>query len=408
MQSLKNLAHLFVAFLAALFYRYPGRKSKIIGVTGTDGKTTTVHLIYHLLKSAGKKVSMISSVKAVIGGKEYDTGFHVTTPNPYEVQKYLRQALNGGSEYVVLEVTSHGLDQNRVAFCNFLIGVLTNITHEHLDYHKTYENYVKTKAKLLKRSSIAIFNRDDESFKYLEAELKGYKGKRVTYGLKNEADFTPQKFPFKVHLTGEFNDYNTLAAVAAVSRLGIEKEKIREALLTFKPPEGRMDIITKSPFTVMVDFAHTPNGLEKVLFTSRYLTPGKIIVVFGCAGERDQTKRPIMGDIATRLADYAILTAEDPRSEDVFDIMDQIAQGCLKAGAQELSPEMIYNVHSTPAFFRIPDRQEAINFAIQKLAKAKDLVVVTGKGHERSMCYGKKEYPWSDYEAVRWALKSRQ
>ncbi|MCJ7792601.1 MAG: UDP-N-acetylmuramoyl-L-alanyl-D-glutamate--2,6-diaminopimelate ligase, partial [Candidatus Marinimicrobia bacterium] len=348
-----------------------------------------------LLKSTGKNVSMISSIKAVIGEKVYDTGFHVTTPDPREVQKYLRQAVNAGSEYMVLEVTSHALDQNRVAFCNFSAGVLTNITHEHLDYHKTYENYVKTKAKLLRMAKMAIVNRDDESYEIIKSKLKGRKVKLITYGIKNEANFTPQNFPFRAPLSGEFNDYNTLAALAVAKNLGVGEEKIREALLTFKPPEGRMEVVAKKPCSVMIDFAHTPNALEKVLYTSRFLAPGKIIVVFGCAGERDRAKRPIMGEIASRLADYVVVTTEDPRGEEPLEIIDQIRQGCKKAGGVE-----------GQNFWRVPDRQGAINFAIKKLAHTNDLVIITGKGHEKSMCFGKKEQPWSDHEAVKRAIAS--
>lgn len=407
MQFLKNIYHLLAATLAALFYGFPARKLKVIGVTGTDGKTTTVHLIYHLLKSAGYKVSMISTIKAVVGEKEYVTGFHVTTPSPLEIQKHLYQAYKSGSEYIVLEVSSHALDQYRVAFCNFLIGILTNVSHEHLDYHKTYQNYLKTKFKLLKLSRTAIVNRDDESYNYLEKLMKGTKKKIISYGIENKADFTPAKFPFKASISGEFNDYNILAAIAAVKYLGIEDKVINKALLTFPPPEGRMDIVNKDPFSVMIDFAHTPNALEKLLYTTRHLTPGKIILIFGCAGERDQSKRSLMGEIAAKSADYIIITAEDPRKEDLAKIIDQIAQGCLKGSAVELDASALYGLHSLPAFFRIPNRQEAIDFAIRKIAQAKDLVIVAGKGHEKTICIGNKEYPWSDYEAVKRALRDR-
>lgn len=394
LQSLKNVFHFILVAGAALFYRFPARKIKIIGVTGTDGKTTTVHLIYHLLKSSGRKVSMLSTIKAVIGKKSFDTGFHVTTPYRGGVQKYLRQAVDSGSKYMVLEVTSHALDQHRVSFCNFLIGVLTNISHEHLDYHKTYENYVKTKMKLLKMAKIAVINRDDESYKLIKPKLA--KSKVVTYGIKNQADFTPQNFTFSAPLNGEFNEYNTLAAIAAVKAIKLDDEVIREGLLTFNSPEGRMEIISEKPILSMVDFAHTPNALEKVLFTTRYLTSGKIIVVFGCAGERDYKKREIMGEVASKLADYVVITAEDPRNEYLEDIIDQIAKGCQKAGGEE-----------GKNFWRVPDRQAAINLAIRKIAQPGDLVIVAGKGHEKSMQFGKKDFPWSDREAVKIALAGR-
>lgn len=394
LQSLKNVYHLFVAAIAAVFFRFPTRYLNVIGVTGTDGKTTTTHLIYHILNSAGKKVSLISSVEAVIGEKEYDTGFHVTTPDPWEVQKYLRQAVSGGSEYIVLEVTSHALDQNRVAFVNFLAGVLTNVTHEHLDYHKTYENYVATKLELLKRAKVAVVNRDDESFKYInDSKWQIANGKLVTYGIKNDADFTLKKFPFKTRLVGEFNRYNILAAVGACKALGLSDQQIRRGVETFEPPEGRMDMVADKPCRIIIDFAHTPNALENALKTMKSLDNGKVIAVFGCAGLRDFSKRPLMGEISGRLSDYTVITAEDPRTEDLDKIMEQIAQGSQKAGGVE-----------GKTYFKIADRQEAINFAINRLAKKDDTVIICGKGHEKSMCFGKAEYPWSDYDAVQKAL----
>ncbi len=396
LQRFKNIYHFWMAFLAATFYGYPAKKLKVIGVTGTDGKTTTTHIIYHILKSSGKKVSMISSVKAVIGNKEYDTGFHVTTPDPWDVQKYLKEALKDESEYIVLEVTSHALDQNRVSFCNFLIGVLTNVTNEHLDYHKNYENYIAIKLKLLERVKTAVVNRDDNSYEYVlkNSKIKKRGVKIVTYGIKNKADFTPKTFPFKNSLLGEFNHYNILAAIACSSSLRLKPEDIAKAIPGFQSVIGRLEMVTEKPIKIIVDFAHTPNALEKILETVRTLNnSGKIISVFGCAGLRDFKKRPVMGEISSKLADYTVITAEDPRTEDLVKIMNQIAQGCQKTGAIE-----------ERKYFKIADRQEAINFAIQKLAKPGDLVVITGKGHEKSMCFGKKEYPWSDQEAVKQAL----
>ena len=185
-QKIKNIYHLAQAFLAAVYFNFPSRKLIVIGVTGTDGKTTTVHMISHILRSNAKKVAMISSVNAKIGDKTFDTGFHVTTPSPWQVQKYLKDAVNSGSQYFVLEATSHGLDQNRLAFVNFKIGVITNITHEHLDYHKTWQNYAKAKLKLFKNTETAILNMDDRSYNFLKS---GVGGKLITYGIKSTADF---------------------------------------------------------------------------------------------------------------------------------------------------------------------------------------------------------------------------
>jgi UDP-N-acetylmuramoyl-L-alanyl-D-glutamate--2,6-diaminopimelate ligase len=412
-QRFKNYYHLLQALYAAFNCGFPAKKLKVIGVTGTDGKTTTVNLIYHLLKTAGKKVSMISTVKAVVGDQEYDTGFHVTTPDPAEVQKYLKQMVEAGSEYVVLETTSHGLDQNRVGGCNFQIGVITNVTHEHLDYHKTYERYLLAKAKLLRGVRKSVLNIDDESYSKLSLLSSG---EIISYGLKNEADvkaknitFNPEGTNFsysyleenkrveeqvKTPLIGEFNVYNALAAIATVRTLGVENEVIREGLASFSGIEGRMEKIeNEKSLNIYVDFAHTPNAMEKALRTLRGVTKGRLVVVFGSAGLRDVEKRPLMGKIAGRLADYVIITSEDPRTEDTNQIMAMIAEGLVRSGG-------VLN----KTFWMEGDRQKAINFAIQKLARPGDSVLVCGKGHEKTMCFGNQEVPWSDQEAVRKAL----
>jgi UDP-N-acetylmuramoyl-L-alanyl-D-glutamate--2,6-diaminopimelate ligase len=403
-RKLKNLGHLFWAILANIYWRFPSRKLTVVGVTGTDGKTTTVHLIHHILKTAGEKVDLVSTVSA--------PGLHTTTPNPWILQKLLRQMVGRGVKYVVLEATSHGLDQHRLWGVKFDIGVVTNITHEHLDYHKTYKNYLEAKAKLFRGVKFAILNRDDKSFFHLNSKFEIRNSKLITYGIKNEADFTPKKFPFKTLLPGEYNQYNCLAAIAATSVLGIAPEKIRKAVAGFKGVIGRMEEINEGQdFKVIVDFAHTPNALENALKTLRGEISKKkrerLIAVFGCAGLRDVAKRPMMGEIAAKLADITVLTAEDPRTEDVNEIIQQIAQGCLKGGAKEkdLSSRSNWSNLKGKFFVRIPDRREAIRFAIQKLAKRGDVVVICGKGHERSMCYGKTEYPWSDQDEARKALR---
>lgn len=390
--------HLPVAFLAAFTYRYSGRHLKIIGVTGTDGKTTTATLIYQILLQAEKKVALISTVSAKIGKKEIPTGFHVTSPHPWKLQALLKKIADQDYEYLVLEVTSHGLDQYRVFGINFLVGVITNVTHEHLDYHGTYQNYLRAKARLFGSVKIAVLNRDDRFYQTLLTKAKRNKQTQlVTYGIKNTADFNPKKFQFKTSLPGEYNQYNCLAAIAATSSLGIPAEKIRKTMAAFKEVKGRMEKIDEGQdFQVIVDFAHTSNGLKNLLETLRKFKPHRLIAVFGCAGLRDARKRPIMGRIATLLANISILTAEDSRTEDVNKIIDQIAQGCQKAGGVE-----------DKNFFRIPDRSEAIKFAIQKLAKKGDIVVICGKGHEQSMCFGTTEHPWSDQKEARKALKEK-
>jgi len=407
-QKIKNLYHLGIALLAGLFYRFPGRRLILIGVTGTDGKTTTVNLIYHLLKEAGKKVSMVSSVNAVIGQKKYETGFHVTTPDPTDIQKFLSQAVKAGSHYFILEATSHGLEQNRLFASFFNIAVVTNITHEHLDYHKTYQNYLKAKARLFKTAKIAVLNRDDKSYSFLLNLCK--KKKYLSYSLKKEADFNLKNFPFKTDLPGEYNQYNCLAAIAVATTLGIAQEEIKKALKNFKSIKGRMEEIGGGQnFKVIVDFAHTPHSLKNVL---QYLKKGqkdggKLIAVFGSAGLRDKQKRFLMGKIAGKYAEITVITAEDPRTEDLDKIIEKIVQGCLKSGAVELEKDNFKIKDNNHYFSRIPDRKEAIDFAIQKLAKEKDIVVICGKGHEKTMCFGKKEYPWSDQKAAREALSKK-
>lgn len=385
-QDLKNIYHLLVACLANIYYGFPSRKFTVIGVTGTDGKTTTTSLIYHILRIAGKKALMISSVGAVIDGKEYDVGFHVTTPSSFALQKFLKQASDAGLKYLVLETTSHALDQYRVFGIHFNVGVLTNITHEHLDYHKTYDEYVNTKLKLLVASDIAIANRDDGSYSFINKV-----NKLKTYGLKKNADINPYNFSFTTTLFGEFNKYNILAAVSACKALGIEDSKIRSGVKSFKPPKGREDIVYKNSFSVMIDFAHTPNAFEVVLKDLRRANvKARIIHVFGSAGARDVTKRPLMGKISAKYADILILTAEDPRKEPVEKIANEIASG----------------VADEKKILKINDRKKAIFEAI-KMAKKGDLVLITGKSHEKSMNYGHGEEPWDEYETVNKILKMK-
>ncbi len=407
-QDIKNIYHGLAAGLAAMYYGFPGKKLRVIGITGTDGKTTTTHLIHHILKTAGKKASLVSTVYAEIAGKTYDTGFHVTTPDPFMLQNFLRQAVNKGEEFLVLEVTSHGLDQNRVWGIDFEIGVVTNVTHEHLDYHKNYKNYVLTKEKLLIRATTAIINQDDESYKYFAVSKYN---RVITYGIKKKSDVTPENFSFKTKLPGKYNQYNCLAAIAVCKKLGISDMEIRKGILTFSGVVGRFEKIpNKKDLTIIIDFAHTPNAIENVLSYIKPQVKGKLIHVFGAAALRDHSKRPLMGENSAKYSDYIVLTEEDYRSEDVNEIIEQIAVGCKRQRAIERNSNQIELVkqdekEKRPVFFRIPDRQEAINFAVRKLAKKGDTVILTGKAHEKSLCRGKIEYPWDEYEAVKKALQ---
>ncbi|HUD04916.1 MAG TPA: UDP-N-acetylmuramoyl-L-alanyl-D-glutamate--2,6-diaminopimelate ligase [Patescibacteria group bacterium] len=392
-QRIKNIYHFFVAIFANIFFFFPARDMKVIAVTGTDGKTTTVNLIYHILKSSGAKASMISSISAVIDNRAYDTGFHVTTPASFSLQKFLRKARNKKSEYFVLEVTSHAIDQNRIVGIPIKVGVLTNVTNEHLDYHKTYDNYLETKIKLLKKAKICVVNSDDSSYMFL-SKVKSQKtqGNWITYGLSESADYNKNTFDIKGNtLLGEFNQYNVLASVAACKTLGITDESIKKALQTFREPIGRVDYVYQEDFSVMIDFAHTSNASEQILKALRPTVKGSLIHVFGSAGERDVLKRPFLGEISSEYCDIIILTAEDPRTEDVNAIIAEIEVG-IKKGKCEV--------------IRIPDRKEAIQAAVQ-MAKKDDLVLITGKSQEGSMNYGKGEEPWDEYEMVKEALEAR-
>lgn len=397
--------HLPKAFLAARAYGNPSKDLIIIGVTGTDGKTTTTHLIYHILRKAKKKVALISTIQVKIGRKNISTGLHVTSPDPFKLQSFLRRMRSKKIKYVCLESTSHGLDQFRLFGIHPKIAVLTNITHEHLDYHKSMESYTKAKLRLLKKAESAVVNKDLEIFHRINASLpkvmfstfsidsdSQLKPLDVQY-LKTKTKFTIGNMNYEVPLTGKYNLYNTLAAISTTLILDISPADIQKALSTFPPIPGRFEKIPNDQLiNIIIDFAHTPNAMENALknINDQKLDENKVIAVFGAAGLRDRAKRPVMGEIAARLADEVVLTAEDPRTEKVEDIIQDIQSGIPK--------NQLHKVHI------IPNRQEAISYALNELAAPKDWVGIFGKGHEKSMCYGRKEIPWSDQKAVKIAL----
>lgn len=415
---------LALAHISAAFHDFPGRKMTVIGVTGTDGKTTTSNLIYQILRNADKKVGIVSTVNAVIGDEVVDTGFHVTTPEAPDVQHYLAQMVDAGLTHVVLETTSHGLAQERVTACEFDIGVVTNITHEHLDYHGSYEGYRAAKARLFQHLSqtsakpqgnprLSVLNRDDRSFEYLHdliytpivtygfhpestlrAENVGYDpgGMHFSAVLQNE-----QQIEVHTHLVGKYNVSNILAALsAAVFGLGISPGQAAAGVEQLDLIPGRMEHIhLGQDFTAIVDFAHTPNALERTLETAREMTKGRVLAVFGSAGLRDREKRRMMAEVSARMADITILTAEDPRTESLEAILDEMAEAAAAQGAVE-----------GKTFFQVPDRGEAIRIAVN-MAQPGDLVLALGKGHEQSMCFGVTEYPWDDRTAMRAALAER-
>lgn len=364
-----------LSFLASYWYGTPSKKLKIIGVTGTKGKTTTVHIIYHIMKSLGYKVGMVSTIGSEIGNSNISIGLHVTSPDVISLNKMLFEMVKTGCKYAVLEVSSHGIDQGRIDGIDFEVGVLTNIAFEHLDYHKTMEEYRRVKMSFVNSAKYKVI--------------------------------APKKTDLKI-LPGYFNNLNIETAIAAVSCIGISKNDALKTLESFKLPEGRLERIENDRgINIYIDFAHTPDSLRAALKHLRMGTKGRLISVFGSAGERDRIKRPIMGGISAKMADISVITSEDPRSENVNHIIDSICDGALKSKAKEFTIQnykyaLRNNNILKSMFIKIPDRKKAIEFAITKIAQKGDTVAFFGKGHEKSMNLdGIHETSWSEKEIVR-------
>jgi UDP-N-acetylmuramoyl-L-alanyl-D-glutamate--2,6-diaminopimelate ligase len=413
-------SRLALALLAAAWHGQPARRLVMIGVTGTDGKTTTCNLLHRILLAAGLPAGMITTVNAVIGERSLDTGFHVTTPDAMAVQGYLAEMVRAGLTHCVLEVTSHGLAQRRVAGCDFDIAAVTNVTHEHLDYHHTYNEYLAAKSLLFSElgakppkpdgpARSAVLNRDDESYDVLaraatvpvisygldtEAIVRGENVEAGAAGIRFLAIGRRHRVPIESPLLGRYNVSNCLAAfTVAVESLGLAPEAAAEGIGSLTGVPGRMERIDLGQsFTAIVDFAHTPNALRRALETARELTQGRLIAVFGAAGLRDRAKRSLMAQAAAELADRFVLTAEDPRTESLESILEDMAAGARGRGARE-----------GETFWREPDRGDAIRRAA-RMAGPGDVLIVCGKGHEQSMCFGEVEHAWDDRAAIRAAL----
>lgn len=424
-----------LAWLAAAWEDFPSHELVVIGITGTDGKTSTANILFAIMKAAGIKVGLLSTIKAMIGDIEEPLALHVTTPEAPVVQNYLHRMVDAGLTHCIVESTSHGLAQFRVGAIDFDLAVVTNITHEHLDYHGSFEQYFAAKARLFENLTLdpwnlesnnplkvnfrktAVLNMDDSSFLQLAA-ISGLS--KLSYGLQPVADvyadeisYMPNGAKFSLNvgpifdvnvsrkvradtsLTGEFNIYNMLAAATAALAIGAPLSAVQAGLESIKSISGRMENINVGqPFLVIVDFAHTPNALEKAIQAARRMVKGRVITVFGSAGKRDVEKRRMMAETAARLADLTVLTAEDPRTESLDEILDMMASGCRKWGGVEGN-----------TFWRVRDRGRAIYQALE-LAKQDDIVLICGKGHEQSMCFGTIEYPWDDREATLTALQA--
>ena len=377
-----------MAYIASSFYNEPSKQINLVGITGTNGKTTVTHLLQKILEENNEKCALIGTLGYKLSSKdEYKEAKH-TTPQPPELQRDLRLMADNNIENVVMEVSSHSLEQNRVGACDFNGAVFTNLTQDHLDYHITMRNYFKAKAILfenLKDGAFAVLNADDEYVEDFKSIVPN--GVKVlTYGVRKQADVKATDIDFSVdgakltiefngisekmnlHLNGMFSVYNALAAFAAALMMGVDYKVIIKALETTKSVAGRFEIVTKKPL-VIVDYAHTPDGLENVLKAARELTPStsNLICLFGCGGDRDTTKRPKMGKIADELSNKVVVTSDNPRSEDPQLIISDIMTGIKTVDTQRIFVE--------------PDRGEAIKF-LKEISKPDDVIVIAGKGHE--------------------------
>lgn len=429
-QKLKNLLiHLPKSILYNLIYGFPTQKMTLIGVTGTDGKTTTCTLIYHILKQAGYNVGLITTIGAKINDKEINTGLHTTTPDPSILQKLFHDMTKAGITHVVCEVTSHALDQYRFWGCQFKVSGITNTSHEHLDYHKTIESYIKTKAKLFSISQNAILNRDDPSFAIIKKQIKiPYK----TFSIKENSDFQAKKINIdSKSLTFEVNgqqyttdsnyEYqvnNILLAIGIATKLKIDSQIVQQIIYHFPETKGRREeIVNDFKFKTIIDFAHTPFALQSVISSLQKVTKGRVLVIFGATGGRDQSKRPKMGEVVSRFANIAFITADDTRHEKVEAINKQIISGIDPHKSEFIEDQEIKTKKQLNhileiakhkfVYFNISNRQDAFNLAI-KLAQPNDVVIACGKGHETTILHGKTEYPWSEAEAFRTAFRLRQ
>jgi UDP-N-acetylmuramoyl-L-alanyl-D-glutamate--2,6-diaminopimelate ligase len=384
---------------------------KLIGITGTDGKTTTCTMVYHILKRGGFNPALISTVSAIIGGEEIDTGFHTTTPTSQELFNLISKAVDANCTHLILETTSHGLEQGRVAGLKFDSIAFTNVTNEHLDYHKTWENYLHAKGLLIKEHSKPdteiVVNRDDSSYDYLSSISMGRNmdysitDRSVSIFAKDIRDGENLEFKLivgKDHLRvslpifGIYNVSNFLAACGICISQGLDVDSIVNAISDFSTVKGRMELVQEVPFKVFIDFAHTPNAIKSVLKSVRKLTNGKVIHVFGCAGLRDSSKRYPMGKFSNELADVTILTAEDCRTESLKSINDEIERG-WRDGSNIDGRLIRFDDDS----IGVQVRRDAISKAFE-LANDGDLVIITGKAHEMSLCFGNTEYDWNDIE----------
>jgi UDP-N-acetylmuramoyl-L-alanyl-D-glutamate--2,6-diaminopimelate ligase len=393
-----------LAEISAAWFGYPAEKMKMVGVTGTNGKTTVTTLLKQVLESCGKgKVGLIGTNRNMIGDKEVNSD--LTTPESYEVQKLLSMMVSEGCQTCVMEVSSHALELSRVHGIVYDIGIFTNLSQDHLDFHGTMEAYANAKARLFSVSKYSVINIDDEQ---AELMMKSALDKIYTYAINEQtADlsardirFNAEKVEFlaletgsleriELNIPGVFSVYNAMAVIAASSVLGIKVESAAHALKICEGVKGRAEVIpTGKDFTVLIDYAHTPDALENITKTARELTNGRVVTLFGCGGDRDKAKRPLMAEAAAKFSDFLIVTSDNPRGENPSVIIEHILEG-LK--------------DTTVSYITIENRREAIHWAINN-AKAEDVIILAGKGHETYQIIGKEKRHFDEREVVLEAL----
>lgn len=363
------------AMAASNFYHLPHKKFKLIGVTGTNGKTTVTYLVKHILEYSGKKTGLIGTNQNMIGDEVFETGR--TTPDSIELQGIFAKMADAGVEYCIMEVSSHALELDRIYGCHFHSAAFTNLSQDHLDFHITMDNYAKAKAKLFEITDHAVINLDDA---YSEIMIKSSKN-AVTYSALSDAalfakdislssggvSFDLGREKISLAIPGEFSVYNALCAIGIALSCSIDISIIKEALLCAHGVKGRAEVVkTNTDYTVLIDYAHTPDGIENILKTVKGFAKGRTIIVFGCGGDRDNTKRPIMGRIAGQLADFCVVTSDNPRTEEPMRIISMIEEGIKDSGCD---------------YIIIESRYDAIKYALSN-AKKGDVIVLAGKGHE--------------------------
>ena len=380
-QILVEDTRIAMAEMAAAYYGYPSREMQMIGVTGTNGKTSTTYMLKAIAERMGKKVGLIGTIRNMIGDIIIDT--ERTTPESVDLQRILRQMKDEKVDVVIMEVSSHSLDQKRVHGIEYDVGEFTNLTQDHLDYHKTFENYFNAKKLLFKQSRMAVINKDDP---YANRMMEGLDIPVMTFGIREKADVTASEIDittrgvqfdfnyknitsrFNVPIPGIFSVFNAIGAATVALSLGWNLDSIKYGLEHMMSVSGRLEPLPtgKNEFTVLLDYAHTPDALENVLKTVKGFATGRIVTLFGCGGDRDHAKRPIMGEIAGRFSDFAIVTSDNPRTENPMDIINSIVEGVKKSGCE---------------YVVIENRREAIEYAL-KNARKNDVIILAGKGHE--------------------------